>query len=295
MRTTHFLRPTKRLALTTTLIALAGISTGCVSQQEYDKLWETNRSLTNRNSTLQSQLDSMNASNSNLQGSAGDAQSVIDRLTNDNQTLRAQLSASEQAYGRLEDRLSSLQIVQLDPATDRALTDLADRYPDLIIYDSDRGMLRFASDLTFGSGSDQVQGSAMDSLKLLADVLNSGAAMNYDIEIVGHTDNEKISSATAKRHPTNMHLSAHRAIAVRKALGDAGVPWNRMEASGWGEYRPIVANNAKKGTPANRRVEIFLVPSTAGDFAVSEPVVDTTTQPAEVPQTRPRVDVDPMK
>jgi septal ring factor EnvC (AmiA/AmiB activator) len=98
MRTTHFLRPTRRLALTTTMIAIAGISTGCVSQQEYDKLWETNRSITNQNSTLQAQLDSMNSSNAQLEGSAGDAQSVINRLNNDNQNLRSQLNASQDAY-----------------------------------------------------------------------------------------------------------------------------------------------------------------------------------------------------
>ncbi|MBL4590832.1 MAG: OmpA family protein [Phycisphaerales bacterium] len=294
MRTTHFLRPTKRLAMTTTILAIAGISTGCVSQQEYDKLWETNRSLTNRNSTLQSQLDGSSASNTQLQGSAGDAQSVIDQLNNDNQALRGQLSSSQTAYGRLEDRLSSMQMVHIDPATDRALNDLADQYPDLIIYDADHGMLRFASDLTFGSGSDVVQSGAADSLKTLAGVLNAGAANNYDIQIVGHTDNQKISSGTAKRHPSNMHLAAHRAISVRKALGNAGVDWNRMESAGWGEYRPLVANNAGKGTAANRRVEIFLVPSTITDIPTTSSTA-VEIMPSEVVPTRPRVDVDPMK
>lgn len=295
MRTTDFLRPTKRLALTSTLIAIAGISTGCVSQAEHDKLWETNRSLTNRNATLQSQLDAMNSSNSQLQGSAGDAQTVINRLNGENQQLRNQLAASQNAYGQLEDRLGSLQMVTLDPATDRALSDLARKYPSLIIYDSDHGMLRFASDLTFASGSDEVQSSAMDSLKTLAGVLTSGAAADYDIQIVGHTDNQKISSGTAKRHPTNMHLSAHRAISVRKVLGNAGVSWNRMAAAGWGENRPVVANNEGKGTAANRRVEIFLKPSTyTAVESVSQPA---QSNPANVRQIeeRPRVNVDPMK
>ncbi len=296
MRTTNFLRPTKRLALTTTILAVAGLTTGCVSQQEYDKLWETNRSLTNRNSTLQAELDGSNASYNQLQGSSGDAQSVINQLTNDNQSLRNQLASSQNAYGRLEDRLSSLQMVSIDPATDRALTNLAEQYPDLIIYDADHGMLRFASDLTFGSGSDAVQASAMDSLKTLAKVLNAGAATSYDIQIVGHTDNQKISSGTAKRHPSNMHLAAHRAISVRKVLGNAGVDWNRMEAAGWGEHRPIVGNNVGKGTSANRRVEIFLVPSTAQDTpATTDAGAGTGSMPAEVIEQKPKANVDPMK
>ena len=44
----------------------------------------------------------------------------------------------------------------LDPATDQALRDLAAQYPDLVVYDPDRGMIRFTSDLTFGSGSAEV-------------------------------------------------------------------------------------------------------------------------------------------
>ena len=260
----------KRVALSTTLIAIAGLGTGCVSQCEYDKLWETNRSLTNRNMELQSQIDSMTASNSALEGSAGNAGSVISQLQNDNANLRSQLQNAQSAMAGIEDRMNSLSIVSLDPATDRALRELAAAYPDMIVYDADRSMLRFASDLTFGSGSDQIQSAADGSFARLADVFNSGSAAGYDIQIVGHTDDEKPGAVTRRNHPTNMHLAAHRAIAVRNALGNAGVPWDRMSAMGWGEHRPVVANNVGKGTAANRRVEIFLTPATTADFTTAD-------------------------
>tara|TARA_R110002111_G_scaffold116526_2_gene177922 strand:+ start:624 stop:1499 length:876 start_codon:yes stop_codon:yes gene_type:complete len=281
----------RTITLTTALITFAGLSTGCVSQQEYDKLFETNQSLRSQNLDLRNRVGSAESTSSQLQGSTSDAQTVIGKLSSENNTLRGQLASSQLAFDRLEDRMNSLEIVHLDAVTDRALTDLASQFPDMIIYDSDRGMLRFVSDMTFGSGSDSVQANASESLAKLASVLKSGSASKYDIQIVGHTDNEKPSANTQKRHATNMHLSAHRAIAVRRELGQAGIDWDRMSVTGWGENRPLVANNTGKGTKANRRVEIFLVASTRSDVAPAASSSAPASKPAtQQPASRPKID-----
>lgn len=291
MKIPHRIARGRTLALTTLLISAAGLGTGCVSQQEYDRLYDTNQSLRSQNQELQNRLGTLETDNSQLQGSAGDAQSVISRLQGENGTLRDQLAASQLAFASIEDRMSSMSIVQLDPATDRALSDLASQYPDMIVYDGERGMLRFVSDLTFASGSDQVQSSASQSLQTLASVLSDSAASAYDIKIVGHTDDEKPGATTRRNHPTNMHLAAHRAISVRNTLGNAGMDWGRMSVMGWGEYRPIVANNPGKGTAENRRVEIYLVPSTL-DAALSAPSLEDASpvNDAGSGNTRPRID-----
>lgn len=280
----------RTITLTTALITFAGLSTGCVSQPEYDKLFETNQSLRSQNLDLRNRVGSAESTTSQLQGSSSDAQSVIGELSGENHTLRGQLANSQLAFDRLEDRMNSLEIVHLDAATDRALSDLASQFPDMIIYDSDRGMLRFVSDMTFGSGSDSVQSNASKSLAKLASVLKSGSSAKYDIQIVGHTDNEKPSSNTQKRHATNMHLSAHRAIAVRRELGQAGIDWDRMSVTGWGENRPLVSNNSGKGTKANRRVEIFLVASTRTEVAPAAVVETPASKPTAQPVSRPKID-----
>jgi chemotaxis protein MotB len=282
----------RKAALATTLVAITGLGTGCVSQSEHDKLWETNRSLTQQNAELRSRLDSLGASNASLQGTAGSAESVITQLRADNATLRQQLSSAQSNLSRFEDRMNELSFVSLDPATDRALRQLASEYPDLIVYDADRGMVRLTSDLTFGSGSDQVQSGAMDSLKRLAQVLSSIDGSDYDIQIAGHTDDRKPGASTRRNHPTNMHLSAHRAIAVRNVLGNAGVPWERMSVMGWGEYRPAVPNNPSTGTAANRRVEIFLTPSSWDGSSMS---TDTPAQDTSAPASNPGSGIDPIK
>ena len=256
-----------RLAPAACVIALAAGLGGCVSQEEYDKLWETNRSLLNRNAELTNDLASCRSQYDALAGAGTNSQQTIAALQGENGQLRAQLGEANASLLALEDRLASLEIGRLDPVTDLALSRLAARYPDLIVYDAERGMLRFASDLTFRSGSDEVQAQANESLRALATVLRTPEAMDYDVKIVGHTDSQRISSGTAQRHPTNMHLSTHRAISVRRALSDGGVNGDRMYAAGWGEFRPSVPNSADGNTPANRRVEIFLVPSTRDLYA----------------------------
>jgi len=283
-------KTTKTITRGVALIALAGTLTGCVSQGEYDKLWETNRSLTDRLGSVQGDLEAARSQNASLTGSAGGASSTIASLTGENQRLRDQLNQSLQSMQGLESRLGSLELNRLDPSTDRALADMAAQYPDLVSYDGDRGMLRFASDLTFGSGSDAVQPGGVDALTTLATVLQSSEAANYDVIVVGHTDSERISSGTARRHATNMHLSAHRAISVRAVLGEQGVAWERMQAAGWGQYRPSVANNTKGGTKENRRVEIFLVPSTW--TGVSAPDINDV-EPGN--NAADRVEIDPTK
>lgn len=244
------------------LVMAAGTLTGCVSQRDYDELYEANRSLESRNRQLLNDNQALEARISGLGASNTGAEVTIGELRQANARLRDQLGSAANTIATMEDRLSNMSFGRVDPTTDLALQNLASQYPDLIIYDADRGMLRFASDLTFASGSDQVQSSATDSLAALARVLNEQEAQAYDIKIIGHTDSQKISAGTQQRHPTNMHLAAHRAISVRSALGRGGVEWSRMYVAGWGEHRPLVPNSATGGTQQNRRVEVFLVPST---------------------------------
>ena len=132
-------------------------------------------------------------------------------------------------------------------------------------------MLRFRSDLTFNSGSDQVRDNARDALSALADVIKNNANASYTLQIVGHTDAEPISSGTAQRHPTNTHLSVHRAIAVKQSLTSLGVPAERVMVAGWGEFRPAVPNGPGGNTPQNRRVEIFFQPD-EGSFETADVV-----------------------
>lgn len=263
---------------------------GCVGQGEYDKVVETNRALTDKNITLQRERDESRSALEAQRNALARLEAALTEARAQNVSLADALKKAGYDLDDLRKAMADLEIGPLDEATDKALAELAAQFPDLITYDHTKGMLRFASDLTFASGSADLNDSARSSLSALARILNSSSAAGYDVHIVGHTDSQRIGGGTAKLHPTNVHLSAHRAISVRAALASMGVPGGRMMVAGWGEFRPAVPNNANGNTPANRRVEIFLTKSRsdAGGVApegAGEPVRATPSR--ETPPSKP--------
>jgi chemotaxis protein MotB len=129
------------------------------------------------------------------------------------------------------------------------------------VYDSTRGTIQWKADLLFAIGSDVVKNSSIDALQGFTQVIMSPAAADFEVLVVGHTDSQRIvRTATKAKHPTNWHLSAHRAIAVAFALQKYGYPAGRAGVMGYGEYRPVADNATEAGKSQNRRVEIYLVP-----------------------------------
>jgi chemotaxis protein MotB len=130
----------------------------------------------------------------------------------------------------------------------------------MVTYDSERGIVKFKSDLLFKSGSAEVLPAAGEAIRNLCAIMNSEQGKQFDIIIAGHTDDQPIRYSHGQ-HPTNWHLSANRSIAVLDIMESGGVVSERMSVRGFGEYRPIVPNEPdKKGNAKNRRVEIYIVP-----------------------------------
>ena len=142
------------------------------------------------------------------------------------------------------------------------LEDFAKTESNMVEYDADRGIVKFKSDLLFEPGSDVVAANAVEAVKSLCRILNSEQGKKFDIIIAGHTDDMRIGRpATREKHPTNWHLSAHRAISVLDIMTQGNLEPERMSIRGFGEFRPVVPNKPnKKGNPQNRRVEIYIVP-----------------------------------
>ena len=144
------------------------------------------------------------------------------------------------------------------------LEDFANQH-DMVTYDAKRGVVRFKSDLLFELGSAKVASSSIPAVQSLSNILNSEEAKDFDVVIAGHTDDIRIAKpSTLDKHPTNWHLSSHRAISVLEIMIKSNVDPTRLSVRGFGEYRPVEENLPnKKGNPKNRRVEIFIVPKGA--------------------------------
>lgn len=72
---------------------------------------------------------------------------------------------------------------------------------------------------------------------------------NMKIEIAGHTD----SDGDAK---DNLILSQHRSESVMNYLIKMGLDPKRVQAKGYGEYKPIAPNDSAPNKAMNRRTEI---------------------------------------
>lgn len=226
--------------------------------------------------SLRQQLASERSQITNLQKRADTAEEEA-------RTARAQIAAVNDHAAKVARHNQELQAIieqmksgelkrpelpasPLPANTDAALQALAGKFGERVWYERGRGAISFANDRLFESGSDAVRADAQASLHELAKVLASGELAEYEMIVVGHTDTAPITKAeTLEKHPTNWHLSVHRAIAVKDVLVKGGVPAARLGVMGYADKRPVGDDPAR-----NRRVEIFIVPQ--GGVQAFEPV-----------------------
>jgi len=275
------------------LFAVMLISVGCVPQDRYDQLLMSNRSLQEQLSSAESDRDTARGNLETVRRQLNRATENINELQSENSRLTREVQMLAGEYDALLRRVSDLEIGPLPEEVETAIQELAASYPDVLSFDARRGMLRFASDFTFDLGSVELKPDAVATIGELARILNSDAARGLEARIIGHTDNVPIRRAeTLRHHPTNMHLSVHRAISVRDRMVSDGVDAPRMQVAGYGPHRPAVPHRTG-GTPENRRVEIFLVPM-PDDITPSwaEEDNDAPAQPRESRESR---SPEPMK
>ena len=233
---------------------------GCVQQDKYDDTVLSNRSLKEQLVAAEHERDVASANVGELQQQLAQAKATNNSLRTQIEGLGGDVETQAAKYDRLLRQVSQLEFGPLPAELEEALDHLAAAYPQLLTFDATRGLLRFASDLTFDSGSAELKTDAAVTIGTLADILNAEEASAFELRLIGHTDDVPVERpSTIRKHPTNVHLSVHRAISVRDALVSAGVESARIQVAGYGEFRPIVPNGPK-GAAANRRVELLVVP-----------------------------------
>jgi len=237
------------------LVPLAGCG------QEMQNLKMRNAALNKRKADLESQMQAMMLELQQLKTQLAE---VKQRGGIDVGALQQKITALEVHLGKKDELIARMREQCLGGAPlpvelSTLLEEFAEK-EEMVTYDASTGIVKFKSDLLFKSGSDAVLPAAAGAIKSLCTILNSKEAAEFDIIIAGHTDDQPIRFARAN-HPTNWHLSVHRAISVLNIMSASSVAQKRMSVRGFGELRPLVPNEpGNKGNPQNRRVEIYIVP-----------------------------------
>ncbi len=245
---------------------------GCKSLDEYRQLEMSHRTALAEKAQVESELydartlaDSLRTKLTATEGELETKTQLITNLQQENDRLDAAFASAQETLEKLAaSHMPTEPVVikqtKLPPALDSALKDFATQYPNDVDYNEQTGTIKWKSDLLFASGSDVVIETALASLSKFSEILNSPAAADFEVIIVGHTDDRQPGAETSARgHPTNWHLSVHRAISVSNVILEGGYDPARVGVMGYGEYRPIAPNDNEGARTLNRRVEVYLV------------------------------------
>ena len=137
---------------------------------------------------------------------------------------------------------------------DDALSELAVEPGINVKYENKGARISFEDALLFDFGKAEINSSGLAFLNKIAALVQKIPGL---VRVEGHTDNVPIHT---HRFPSNWDLSTARAVSVVKYLIDIGkINPQRLSAVGYGDSRPLVANDTATGRAKNRRVEIVLI------------------------------------
>jgi chemotaxis protein MotB len=117
-------------------------------------------------------------------------------------------------------------------------------------------VITLKSDIWFQSGSAGITPEMVQQAHTMSALLRDNQDKEHPLEVVvtGHTDNVPIHTS---RYPSNWYLSMDRAFNFLAVLLENGeLDPGAFSARGYGEYRPIAANDTPEGRQMNRRVEL---------------------------------------
>lgn len=134
----------------------------------------------------------------------------------------------------------------------QAAAALKERFADTTITEN-MIRVRLQDQILFPSALSTLSPEANEPLLKLAKILKE---LPNTVVIEGHTDDVRL---TKSPYRSNWELSVSRSNSVIELLEQDGVSPERLVASGYGEHRPVAANDSPEGRARNRRVEILIL------------------------------------
>ncbi|MCT8340869.1 OmpA family protein [Flavobacteriaceae bacterium TK19130] len=254
------------------------LTTSCVSKKKYAELEDKQEktqdllntatvklndclseksALTAQNSSLKSQVKSLEETSASLIKQIGDFTDLTKKGAENLEKSLESLKEKDLTIRKLQDAITRRDSVNL--ALVQSLKGAVGSMDDSDIEISvEKGVVyvNISDKLLFNSGSYQITSRAKEVLGKVAKVVNNKPDFEFLVE--GHTDTVPISTNCVK---DNWDLSVLRATAVVRTLqNEFGVEPARMTAGGRSEYVPISSNDNAEGRARNRRTRIVVLP-----------------------------------
>jgi len=125
---------------------------------------------------------------------------------------------------------------------------------NIMVFTDARGVVvRIMDKAFYDEGKADLKQGAKNALNKIIPIMKG---IKNHIRIEGHTDDTPISKGEFK---SNWELSVRRATEVVRYIVEKGpIAPDRVSATGYAEYRPIVSNDTAENKALNRRVEIII-------------------------------------
>jgi chemotaxis protein MotB len=269
-----------------TVVALVPFAfVGCVSKSEYMKTVDAANALEVDNARLKNELADAGRRNEQLTADRAELERLLaarsGELGKSIAELRQRVQGLESDKARLEGDTARLEgekmrlaqeLADAQKAREEKVRELSSTYDRLVeqmkgeIAKGEVTISELKGKLTvnmvdailFDSGKAEIKPAGLVVLGKVIEILKS--VNDKAIRIEGHTDAVPISGTLAQRYPTNWELSAARAINVARYLQKQAIDPTLLSAAGFGEFKPVAANDTVEGRAKNRRSEIVLVP-----------------------------------
>jgi len=152
----------------------------------------------------------------------------------------------------------AIVLIKVQDVVDPILNELEDEFQEFkefvdVSVEEDQVTIRMLGEATFDTGQAKLKEEFLPLLLKIGEVLSQTRG---EIIIAGHTDNVPLSGGPYK---SNLGLSMARAGSVAEfLLKSTAIDPRRLSTMGFGEYRPLAANDTEQGRQKNRRVEIIV-------------------------------------
>lgn len=253
---------------------LAGLGTGCVSQDKYDtlasKLKVTENALSERDARIKDldrQIADVSEALKRTRQELADARETFSADIASKKAMlekqQADLEARMAELRKSRDALAELDRIKQEMAKQRELNErLTRQFQRMIsaghlklVNRRGRLVIQLQSKILFPSGKADFTSEGEQTLRELAAIIKD---IDQHFQVAGHTDNVPIRT---RKYQDNWELSTHRARIVVRLLQKEGVPGHRLSAAGFSQYDPLRTNRTAAGKSENRRIEITLLPA----------------------------------
>jgi len=237
---------------------------GCVSSTRLTELESENRALLAQTRAQTTEIENLRAHSRKTLEELARTEAALAQRETDAERQRLLLAAYQRERELVHQQLAGWTPTEQPPPSPRTLGQLEalSQRVSAVRFDRATAVGKLETDVMFDSGRTELKAGAVQSLRNLARALQSPELSDLRVVVVGHTDSRPVAGRPLRdESPTNLHLSAARALAVADCLREAGLSEDRLSIVGLGAQWPHGGNLPAQGDPRqnDRRVEVCVV------------------------------------